>query len=125
MIEARRAENEDLGDIYGREESHEERIRVQQATHDALRLERLHAAEEAAGRSSSAWNEQTGEWGGIQEANYEMEGGAESEGSGSDEDGSDMDLESEDEKSRPQRDEAYGDDEEADMDIESDSDDDD
>lgn len=60
---------------------------------DAYRLERLHAAEEAKGRPSSAWNEETGEWGKIQEAEHEAEEGPPQ--GDEDSDGvADMDLES-------------------------------
>ena len=123
VIASRRAEQENLGDTYGGYDAHEERVRVLEADRDALRLERLHAAEEAAGRGSSAWDEERGEFGDITEADY----GAE-EGAGSDGSGSDMDLESESEdddeeqRRRQQEERDYG---EADMDIERESDSDD
>ncbi|GAB7359806.1 hypothetical protein MBLNU230_g6975t1 [Neophaeotheca triangularis] len=121
-VESRQTENERIGDRDGRLEEHKERIAVLEADRDALRLERLHAAEEAAGRGSSAWDEERGDWGEFVEADYEAEGAEGGEGDSDSGSGSDMDVESGDEDERPRRvgSDARSDDEEVDMDVESD-----
>jgi hypothetical protein len=73
----REEENEELGDSNGRLAGHEERIRVLEGNQDALDLELYHIAEEAAGLPRSDWNEETGQWGELIEADYEAEEGPE------------------------------------------------
>jgi len=49
-------------------------IEVLKANPGAYALERQHVGELAAGHESSAWNEETQEWGHIEEADYEQGG---------------------------------------------------
>ena len=76
-IQSRQEEQEYLGDENGEDtyEAHEERIRVLEANKGAYALEKQHVDEVAAGRESSEWNEETGGWGPIQEADYDAEEG--------------------------------------------------
>lgn len=72
-VESRRRENEEIGDEFGRIYGHEKRIDVLLANQADLAVERLYAAQEAAGDPSSRWNEERGRWGDIREAHYEEE----------------------------------------------------
>jgi hypothetical protein len=76
-IQSRQEEQEHLGDENGEDayDAHEECIRILEANKGAYALEKQHVDEVAAGRESSEWNEETGEWSPIQEADYNAEEG--------------------------------------------------
>ncbi|OCK75242.1 hypothetical protein K432DRAFT_397435 [Lepidopterella palustris CBS 459.81] len=92
-------EQEYLGGENGTYKGHEERIRILEANKATYALEMPHVAEVAAGRESSAWNEETNDWGPMQEdQNFEQEEEAEKQGQEQEEQydnaNSDMDIES-------------------------------
>ena len=68
-IQSREEENEYLGNDQADDafERHADRVGVLDANNAAYALERHHVAEVEDGRESSAWNEETQDWGPIKE----------------------------------------------------------